>query len=171
MHPDPNLMEGHVGRRRRGCYHCKNFSEPCFCPANDPRCPPHKISGTRADTVVLDEVGLGSPLGPKAQAAIGENLADAILRGDVVNLPDHYARFAIEPLRYAMENRMNPLQAKIAKYTARFDAKNGLEDLGKGVRCCIMLLRFAAGDPDWWKPDPYTPQIIEAYGKPANVGH
>lgn len=70
---------------------------------------------------------------------------------DMVNLPAHYARFKIEPIRFLVEN-YGPciLAGKVIKYTMRYDAKNGMEDLQKAMRCLIMLQKYTAGDPDWW---------------------
>jgi hypothetical protein len=72
--------------------------------------------------------------------------------GDAVNLPPHYARFKIEPIRFLVEN-FGPsiLVGKIVKYSMRYDAKNGLEDVKKAARCLQMLQAYLEQDPDWWK--------------------
>lgn len=75
----------------------------------------------------------------------------AIANGDMVNFPSHYARFKIEPIRFAVENNLNFLQANILKYVMRYDAKNGLEDLRKASRCLDMLIEFVKGNEDWWQ--------------------
>ena len=57
-------------------------------------------------------------LGPalyNSERAISQNLALAVEQGklpvkDMVNLPPHYARFPIEPIRFAVENGLNFLQ-------------------------------------------------------------
>lgn len=92
----------------------------------------------------------------KVTAASLANLFNAadlglITQKDMVVMPAHYARFKIEPIRFAVENNLNPLQFNIVKYTLRFDAKNGLEDLKKARRCLDMLIEFVSGNPDWWK--------------------
>lgn len=74
------------------------------------------------------------------------------LASDNVNLPKHYARFKIEPIRFLIENGANPFQFNIVKYAMREDAKNGLEDIRKIIRYAEMWHDFKAGDPDWWKP-------------------
>lgn len=74
---------------------------------------------------------------------------------DAVTMPSHYGRFAIEPIHFLVEN-FGPgvLVSKIVKYSMRYDAKNGLEDLRKARRCLDMLILKVEGDPDWWKaPD------------------
>jgi len=78
---------------------------------------------------------------------------DASLQaGDEVNLPSHYARFKIEPIRFLVEN-FGPsiLVGKIVKYSMRYDGKNGLQDIDKAIRCAQMLRAYVAGDPDWWQ--------------------
>lgn len=77
------------------------------------------------------------------------------MASDAVTLPQHYARFKIEPIRFMVENfGAGVLVSKIIKYTVRYDAKNGLEDLNKAKRCCEMLIKFIEGDEDWWKKPP-----------------
>lgn len=68
-----------------------------------------------------------------------------------VILPHHYARFPIEPIRFIEENRLSPLQGKVVKYTCRYDAKNGLEDLLKARRCLDLLILKTKGVPNWWE--------------------
>lgn len=77
---------------------------------------------------------------------------------DPVNLPSHYARFKIEPIRFLVEN-FGPviLVGKVVKYSMRYDAKNGLEDLKKARRCLDMLIKLTSGDPDWWTREETKP--------------
>lgn len=84
------------------------------------------------------------------------NRATAVSRkvaqqGDMVNLPGHYARFKIEPIRFIGENKLDWFQGNIVKYSLRHDAKNGLEDIRKCIRYANMYLLYLQGDPDWWK--------------------
>jgi hypothetical protein len=82
------------------------------------------------------------------------NVATAVSRGvvtDMVNLPPHYARFKIEPIRFIGENKLDWFQGNIVKYVCRHDAKNGMEDIRKTIRYANMYLLYLAGDPDWWK--------------------
>lgn len=74
--------------------------------------------------------------------------------GTPVVMPDHYARFPIEPIRFIEENRLSPLQGKVVKYTCRYDAKNGLEDLYKALRCLELLIRKVEKNPKWWEAGP-----------------
>jgi hypothetical protein len=83
------------------------------------------------------------------------NVASAAERlpADNVVLPEHYARFKIEPIRFCIENNLNGFQFNIVKYIMRWDAKNGLEDLSKAQRYLEMFIKFVKKDPDWWKAD------------------
>lgn len=91
----------------------------------------------------------------RTEQAVFENLMYAESQGEVVsdnvNLPKHYARFKIEPIRFICENGLNFFQGNIVKYTLRHDAKNGLEDIKKAIRYAQMYFKFLSGDPDWWK--------------------
>ena len=55
---------------------------------------------------------------------------------------DHYTKLAIQPMRYSMENKLDPLQHTIIKYVTRFRDKNGIEDLEKAKHCIDMLIEF-----------------------------
>jgi hypothetical protein len=84
------------------------------------------------------------------------NRATAVSRGiakqgDMVNLPNHYARFKIEPIRFIGDNKLDWFQGNIVKYLMRHDAKNGLEDVRKAIRYANMYLLYLQDDPDWWK--------------------
>jgi hypothetical protein len=103
----------------------------------------------------------GQPAPTPEQCASVANLlasADAglITESDAVNLPAHYARFKIEPIRFICENGLNFFQGNIVKYVLRSDAKNGLEDLRKAQRYLSMWIKFLEGDEDWWRPEPTT---------------
>jgi hypothetical protein len=54
----------------------------------------------------------------------------------------HYTKLAIQPMRYSMENKLDPLQHTIIKYVTRFRDKNGIEDLEKAKHCIDMLIEF-----------------------------
>jgi hypothetical protein len=69
---------------------------------------------------------------------------------DKVILPHHYARFAIEPVRFIMENRLPFWAGNVVKYVCREDAKNGLEDLKKARRYLDMEIERREHNPDWW---------------------
>ena len=58
---------------------------------------------------------------------------------------DHYTKLAIQPMRYSMENGLDPLQHTIIKYVTRFRDKAGIEDLEKAKHCIDMLIEFERG--------------------------
>jgi len=101
-----------------------------------------------------------TPKRPEYTDRMEEVMIDNMLTGDdrgaeepdMVVLPAHYARFKIEPIRFLVEN-FGPviLVGKVVKYTMRYDAKNGQQDLAKAKRCLEMLQKYTQGDPDWWK--------------------
>src|SRR6476660_9700512 len=79
------------------------------------------------------------------------NTLDSVEQKDNVQLPYHYARFKFEPIKFICENKLDFFQGCIIKYVCRYDAKNGIEDLEKAIRCLEMYIKFLKGDPDWWK--------------------
>lgn len=114
--------------------------------------------GSRPIPMVLDGAGIPTdalealPQTEEQLANTVANILTAPDRGvDMVNLPPHYARFVIEPIRFICENRLDFFQGNIVKYILRHDAKNGLEDIDKVIRYATMYKRFLAKDPDWWR--------------------
>ena len=70
---------------------------------------------------------------------------------DPIRLPQHYARFKIEPIRFIAENGLDWFQGNVVKYVCRHDAKNGIADLKKAQRYLEMYIKYLSGDADWWK--------------------
>lgn len=113
---------------------------------------------------LLDEQYVLWPLdavqqGVEANVLVGQTMG-AVKPADMVNLPPHYARFPIEPIRFIGENKLDWFQGNIVKYVCRHDAKNGLEDIAKVIRYAQMYKLFLAGVPDWWKagkPEDFKP--------------
>lgn len=58
---------------------------------------------------------------------------------------DHYTKLAIQPMKYSMANKLDPLQHSIIKYVTRFRDKNGLTDLQKARDCIDMLMELEGG--------------------------
>lgn len=54
---------------------------------------------------------------------------------------DHYAKLAIQPMRYSMANGLNALQHTIIKYVTRYKDKGGIEDLRKAAHSVEMLIQ------------------------------
>jgi hypothetical protein len=86
----------------------------------------------------------------KGSAPNGRQTDSERLGYDAVLLPDHYANFVIEPVRFVQENDLSFLQASIIKYVVRYKMKGGIEDLKKSKRMLDMLIAFEQGDSDWW---------------------
>lgn len=69
--------------------------------------------------------------------------------GDNVTLPNHYARYPIEPTYFAFEAGLDKFDFNCLKYICRYPFKNGIEDVSKAARYCEMGWKFYAGDPNW----------------------
>ena len=74
---------------------------------------------------------------------------------DIVNEPDHYARFKIEPITFIMENELEFWRGNIIKYGARagykiYDGKSQenseITDLEKIKRYCDMRINQIKGE-------------------------
>lgn len=147
------LIAGHPG----GCYHCKGGTEDCICPAalgakEAPR--RYHPSGVYCSPAEEEAIRLN-----RVEEAVLENVLAAdtqnlLTPGDMVNLPAHYARFKIEPIRFIVENGLNWFQGNIVKYGSRAQHKHAtpLEDISKIIRYAEMWFDFESGDPDWWLP-------------------
>ncbi len=79
---------------------------------------------------------------------------------DAIYQPHHYARYTIEPITFINANKLPPNIANVIKYSCRYDAKNGIEDLEKAKRyldiqieCIKRDARVEAGESaaDVWK--------------------
>lgn len=62
---------------------------------------------------------------------------------DPVHRPNHYARFAIEPITFIMANNIGFAAGNVIKYVMRWDAKDGLQDLKKARRYIDMMIEDA----------------------------
>ena len=65
--------------------------------------------------------------------------------GDAVILPDHYARWKIEPITFIMANDISFAEANVIKYICRHDAKDGEQDVRKAQRYCELILENVYG--------------------------
>lgn len=57
----------------------------------------------------------------------------------------HYKKYAIQPIEYAMANKLDYCQANAVKYVTRFRDKNGKEDLLKALHNIEILLEIEYG--------------------------
>ncbi len=111
-----------------------------------------------------------APCSLKARLAEAATLTERERIGDMVELPPHYARFKIEPIRFIIENDLNWFQGNIVKYFMRQDAKNGMEDVRKGIRYAMMWEQFLLGNYDWWRGFKHWPKpgwLPETWGVPT----
>lgn len=67
---------------------------------------------------------------------------------DVQEGGDHYKKMAIQPMQYALANRLDYGQANVIKYVTRFKDKNGKEDLMKAKHCIDLLMAHYYPDTD-----------------------
>lgn len=59
---------------------------------------------------------------------------------------EHYAKCRIQPIEYAMANKLDACQFSVVKYITRFRDKNGLEDLKKAKHFIDLLIQFEYGE-------------------------
>ncbi|MBO6814568.1 MAG: DUF3310 domain-containing protein [Rhizobiaceae bacterium] len=91
----------------------------------------------------------------RAQAMIQKSLDSGSVvnnfntEGDMVNRPNHYTRFEIEPTYMAMSNDLNWCEGNFLKYICRYPYKNGAEDLRKAMRYLEMYIKYLQGDTEW----------------------
>lgn len=68
---------------------------------------------------------------------------------EYIELPaidSHYAKLAIQPMRYSMDNGLDPMQHTIIKYVTRFRDKGGKRDLLAARKTIDMLLEYEYGE-------------------------
>lgn len=119
----------------------------------DKVCPPDHLRKGRHNRPISGWPEPGAMSDNEVGLAVA-NILSAPERGvDMVNLPEHYARFKIEPVRFICENKLDFFQGNVVKYIVRHDAKNGIEDIDKVIRYATMYKKFLSGDPDWWKAE------------------
>ena len=58
----------------------------------------------------------------------------------------HYNRYPMQPIEYAMANRLNYCQANAIKYITRYRDKGGREDLEKAIHNIQILIKLEYGD-------------------------
>ena len=58
---------------------------------------------------------------------------------------DHYSKLPIQPFKYAMANKLDPLQHTAVKYVTRFRDKNGRADLEKAIHTIELLIQHEYG--------------------------
>jgi hypothetical protein len=69
---------------------------------------------------------------------------------DPVLHPSHYARWKMEPIEFIAINDLPWWLANVIKYTMRYDAKDGLQDLYKARSYLEMKIREVEGEKRFW---------------------
>lgn len=59
----------------------------------------------------------------------------------------HYKGLKIQPMQYALENKLDYAQANVVKYVTRHADKNGKEDLLKAIHNIELMIEFYYGEP------------------------
>ena len=59
----------------------------------------------------------------------------------------HYTSMAIQPIEYAMANKLNACEFNVLKYISR-QKKNRIEDLEKAKHCIDLLIGFETKKQD-----------------------
>lgn len=72
-------------------------------------------------------------------------------RPDMVLHPQHYARWKMEPIEFIALNDLPWWLANVIKYTMRWDAKDGLQDLYKARSYLDMKIRQLEGHTKFWQ--------------------
>lgn len=65
---------------------------------------------------------------------------------DVQEGGGHYKSYPIQPVEFAMKNKLDLCQANIVKYVVRFRDKGGIEDLRKARHYIELLAQFEYGE-------------------------
>lgn len=73
------------------------------------------------------------------------------LKPDAVYQPSHYTRRKMQAIEYIGANKLEFWEANVVKYMARFDAKDGLQDLYKARSYLDMKIRELEGHVRWWE--------------------
>ena len=64
---------------------------------------------------------------------------------DVINIPNHYAKWEIEPITFVMKNGLPFAEGNVIKYTMRHRDKNGLEDIKKAIKYLKFIAEMEYG--------------------------
>lgn len=67
---------------------------------------------------------------------------------DIQEGGDHYKNWTIQPVEFAMANRLDLCQANVIKYVCRFRSKGGKEDLLKARHYIDLLIHFEYGSEE-----------------------
>lgn len=60
----------------------------------------------------------------------------------------HYKDLKIQPMQYALDNKLDYAQANVVKYVTRHASKNGKEDLLKAIHNIELMIEYYYGDKE-----------------------
>ena len=86
-----------------------------------------------------------TPLGftpEKEERTIAERLAAKETPLDKQVGGNHYKKFKIQPVEFAMANNLNYCQGNAIKYICRYKDKNGLQDLEKAKHYIDLIIQM-----------------------------
>lgn len=69
-----------------------------------------------------------------------------INRDKTIAHPDHYSKYAIEPIEFINKNKLGYNEGNIVKYISRHQMKNKAEDVRKAIQYCEFILRYEYGE-------------------------
>ena len=81
---------------------------------------------------------------------------------DNVMHPNHYARWAMEPIEFIAINDLPWWLANVIKYCMRYDAKDGLQDLYKARSYLEMKIRRLEGVERFWDKPVTEERMLDA---------
>jgi len=61
---------------------------------------------------------------------------------------NHYKNLKIQPMQYALDNKLDYAQANVVKYVTRHASKNGKEDLLKAIHNIELMIEYYYGDKE-----------------------
>ena len=61
---------------------------------------------------------------------------------------DHYKKYPIQPIEFAMANGLNACQTLCLKYLMRYEDKNGPEDIDKAIHVLQLLKSIKYGSDE-----------------------
>lgn len=136
---------------------CDNCQHPCVYPACVVQKAPTALpTCVRCGVSTQAVTGCTSPhcpvfknYKPGAMVSVADHNT-IIYKGSDVEHPKHYSRWSMEPIEFIAINDLPWWLANVIKYTMRYDAKNGLEDLYKARSYLDMKIRQLEGHNRFW---------------------
>ena len=120
-----------VGLEHHKFIQLEGFSEGGFIPKQNHGAP-----------VVLLHHGFSGFTQPEELPFVSDNAWDKQIGGD------HYKKLAIQPMEYALQNKLDYAQANVVKYVTRHADKNGKQDLLKAIHNIELMIAHYYSDQE-----------------------